>query len=46
LLTVAPPQQPPGHLRDAIRELRDNASDAVASRRVRDVWELAPSSVQ
>jgi hypothetical protein len=39
--TVTPPQQPPGHLRDAIRELRDYASDAVASRRTRDVWELA-----
>ena len=35
------PQQPPGHLRDAIRELRDYASEAVANRRVRDVWELA-----
>ena len=41
LLTVPLPQQPPGHLRDAIRELRDYASDVVASRRVRDVWELA-----
>ncbi len=35
------PQQPPGHLRDAIRELRDYSSEAVANRRVRDVWELA-----
>ncbi len=39
--TVGPPQQPPGHLRDAIRELRDYACDAVANRRTRDVWELA-----
>ena len=29
------------HLRDAIREFRDYASDAVASRQTRDVWELA-----
>ena len=35
------PQQPPGHLRDAIRELRDYSSEAVANRRVRDVLELA-----
>ena len=38
---VGSPQQPPGHLRDAIRELRDYTSDVVASRRTRDVWELA-----
>jgi hypothetical protein len=38
---VPGPQQPSGHLRDAIRELRDCASEAVANRRVRDVWELA-----
>jgi hypothetical protein len=38
---VPGPQQPPGHLRDAIRELRDYSSEAVANRRVRDVWELA-----
>jgi hypothetical protein len=40
-ITVPGPQQPPGHLRDAIREFRDYSSDAVANRRVRDVWELA-----
>nr|CAH0112579.1 unnamed protein product [Daphnia galeata] len=34
---VGPPTQPPSHLRDAIRELREYASDAVANQRTRDV---------